>query len=470
MSSQIAAAACGDAHQYAIALANLESLRTPSLALAATDGDLLARTRRLLRVTHSTPPRRSLLAAILVLACISIPLIALAQSAKPAPARAPATAPASQPNLRTIEIVIGRESIYHNGKWTDWIDVKRTLDAIPEAERKQTVLAVAAASPQVTVHQFFTGSSYAAHLVDLWGLAYLSETGIKETPEPPMTDQQRKERQERYRADMERQLNQMNRGSLPATQPAAAATQPSAISAPGTYYMGDDFVRSGAYDVDPAHPITLRQAITDAGGLNDGVEHPQISVLRRDATGSRYVLEKIGLDDVMQKDEFNIDLRANDVVRVMRPQNPPQTRPAATQAAAPPLERLLEIRSKTNGHILQYSDRLGSEHPTMVRLRKQLDIVDRKLAQELGVSDTATTRSGGIRHETLERIAQADATMREYLRTRDAMEFNLAKLRGSMGPASRTVRDAEIDLELQNKRIDTYARHWLKIFVPARKL
>jgi capsular exopolysaccharide synthesis family protein len=66
---------------------------------------------------------------------------------------------------------------------------------------------------------------------------------------------------------------------------------------------------------------------------------------------------------------------------------------------------------------------------------------------------------------TLEAIAAQDATMREYLRTKDAMEFRLAQLRRNLGDASRVVQDAKSDIAIQQQRIDAYATEYRKNFV-----
>jgi Mrp family chromosome partitioning ATPase/uncharacterized protein involved in exopolysaccharide biosynthesis len=69
---------------------------------------------------------------------------------------------------------------------------------------------------------------------------------------------------------------------------------------------------------------------------------------------------------------------------------------------------------------------------------------------------------------SLEAIAAVDLTMREYLKTRDAMEFNLARLKRNLGLQNRTVQDAQADLELQKQRIETYAAEFRKQFMGAQ--
>ncbi|MEA2710774.1 MAG: polysaccharide biosynthesis transport protein [Phycisphaerales bacterium] len=65
---------------------------------------------------------------------------------------------------------------------------------------------------------------------------------------------------------------------------------------------------------------------------------------------------------------------------------------------------------------------------------------------------------------TLEMIASNDVTMREYIKTLEAMEFNLQRLARNVGPKSRIYADAAADVELQKQRINTYAESFRKNF------
>src|SRR6185312_15057830 len=53
------------------------------------------------------------------------------------------------------------------------------LVAMPQDPRQKTVLTVAAGSPDVTVQRYFDVTNHLARLVDKYGLAYVSQTGIK---------------------------------------------------------------------------------------------------------------------------------------------------------------------------------------------------------------------------------------------------------------------------------------------------
>ena len=83
---------CGDPVGYASALTELESLRgrTPALGLAATDGPLLRRVRRLLGPSAANESGPSWMAALLPVVILTVALASVnaAQSTTPSPARA----------------------------------------------------------------------------------------------------------------------------------------------------------------------------------------------------------------------------------------------------------------------------------------------------------------------------------------------------------------------------------------------
>jgi len=65
---------------------------------------------------------------------------------------------------------------------------------------------------------------------------------------------------------------------------------------------------------------------------------------------------------------------------------------------------------------------------------------------------------------SVEQIAAVDPTMREYLKMRDAMAFNLAHLALNVGTMSRPYLTQKGDLDLENQRIDQYAAEYRKHF------
>jgi beta-lactamase regulating signal transducer with metallopeptidase domain len=91
----VAVSLCGDRVLYATALADLESLRAePSLALAATDGPLLQRVRRLLSPSPAGPRQPGLTAALVPVALLAAVMTGATLTAAASPATAQSQAPA----------------------------------------------------------------------------------------------------------------------------------------------------------------------------------------------------------------------------------------------------------------------------------------------------------------------------------------------------------------------------------------
>jgi len=65
---------------------------------------------------------------------------------------------------------------------------------------------------------------------------------------------------------------------------------------------------------------------------------------------------------------------------------------------------------------------------------------------------------------TIEMIAQIDVTMRQYIQTLEAMEFQLQRLARTVGTKNPAYTQAAADVELQKQRINTYAEAFRKNF------
>jgi polysaccharide export outer membrane protein len=178
----------------------------------------------------------------------------------------------------------------------------------------------------------------------------------------------------------------------------------------GEYKIDGVVKRTGVYKLE-GRKITLKQAVAAAGGI-DGVADAIIHVERRGIGGVPVLMSDVLFSRLMTGDEKDIDLQPNDIVRVNAPEVAPK-QPAATQAAP----------------------------------------ATRPAGDAAPVPD----------HPMAERIAAVDEPMREMLRTVDAMEFNLSRLRRSMGDNSRVVVDARRDVELQRRRIGVYVDEYLKV-------
>jgi len=96
----VAVSLCGDRILYASALAELEALRAePALALAATDGPLLQRVRRLLAPSTDGPRLPGLAAALVPAALLALVITGATLTAAPAPGAAPQN---DTPHDRTV--------------------------------------------------------------------------------------------------------------------------------------------------------------------------------------------------------------------------------------------------------------------------------------------------------------------------------------------------------------------------------
>jgi len=71
----------------------------------------------------------------------------------------------------------------------------------------------------------------------------------------------------------------------PQRQAGSGAATPS--TQPGTYFVGGNVIRPGAYSSNGGKTITIRQAIVAAGGADDPIgSHSFVTVHRRHQTGS----------------------------------------------------------------------------------------------------------------------------------------------------------------------------------------
>ena len=105
-------------------------------------------------------------------------------------------------------------------------------------------------------------------------------------------------------------------------------------------------------------------------------------------------------------------------------------------------KRLMELRDKVRSTQMKLDSALAS-------------------APKEGEQATANDPTKGI---TLEMIAANDVTMRDYIKQLEAMEFNLARLARNVGAKSRAYIDAAADVDLQKKRINSYAEAFRRQF------
>jgi hypothetical protein len=129
---------------------------------------------------------------VLALTCVIVPLACVAQEKPPttaAIAEPPATpttkpaglvfAPPEVPGaISSLEVLVDEDGLRHNGEFMDVDTLRERIAQMPESDRSRTVLAVKAASPDITVERFFTATAALHQIVEQQHLKYLSQTGI----------------------------------------------------------------------------------------------------------------------------------------------------------------------------------------------------------------------------------------------------------------------------------------------------
>jgi protein involved in polysaccharide export with SLBB domain/beta-lactamase regulating signal transducer with metallopeptidase domain len=319
---------------------------------------------------------------------------------------------------RFVKIVVSKDAMLQDGKPTDLAALTKFLNDIPEADRRDIAIEVAAASPDITVDRFFSIAAQLQGLVDKFHLAHLSQTGVQQpaTPATPTTKA--------------------------ATQARSAAAQP----LEGFYYMQGNVKRAGAYSV-ARREITLAQAIAAAGGADNTDRPSYVEVIRRVGPEDEVILAPMELSAALEGKTAKVLVRPNDVVKVKLFPAIAATQPAAD---ASPLSTKMKMRDDIVAELTNARSRLGDAHPQVRRLRDLLATLDRAIAQQS--------------QNSLESIASVDPTMRQYLNTLESMEFNLARLGSNLGPKHVTYLSAQKDIEIQKQRINTYADNWRKTF------
>ncbi len=295
----IAADLCGDKRTYAAALAALESRRgsTLKLAAAATGGELLARVRRLLQSASPAPRGYARSVAIISLVILILAGAVVGWSLLRSPREHTVDLAKSDKNKTdkpTVEVLVGAESLLYEGAPLDWKQIEARIAAIPAERRHQTVIGVAASSGSVPIQRYFDATNHLSELATKYGLAYVSQTGIKPT------------------------------------------TNPSADLPPGTevgeYYMDGHVRRSGVYSL-TGKKITLRQALIAAGGVEAGFEKSFLDVIRRDHDTESLAAAYNSVDDVTSGRAQPVFLKPYDVVHVGKT---PTTLPVPEQAIVGP--------------------------------------------------------------------------------------------------------------------------------------
>ncbi|MGA2582870.1 MAG: M56 family metallopeptidase [Tepidisphaeraceae bacterium] len=293
----IAAHICGDVRRYADALVELEERRGPAprLALAATDGLLIQRIRRLLSAPSPRGNRAGFITVALIGIICSISPVVFEKTSR---ARAQAVSPATQPSagilspqqqesLRegdedaaahkhlVVRVTIGKDGfISVDGGVGNWDTLRDSLAVEQPAVRADLVIALSAETPDVPVGDYLNAEAAAAKLVKDFGLAYVSEAGVE-------------------------------------YQQPGATTRPD-----GVYYIGGAARRSGVYALGDQR-VTVTEALIAAGGV-DGADnsHAWLTIIRRLGGEKRIVVQDKRLDSIQHGEASDIYLEPNDTLEV----------------------------------------------------------------------------------------------------------------------------------------------------------
>jgi uncharacterized membrane protein YgdD (TMEM256/DUF423 family) len=282
----IAAPICGGSAIYAGALVLLEERRSTPFALAATDGSLLRRIRRLLGA--QSPRRlqaRSALLAIIALVCVLVP-VGLQRIGRARADNVPTTAPSNAKSRYTyFHVTIGDDGfIAVNGGLGNWQTLRDQLAKLPVQERAKVVISISAETEDLPVGKYFEAEAQGDQLVKDLGLAYLSNTGV-----------------ERHDKAKSKEV-----------------------------FIGGDVPRSGVYEIpiDGAQRVTVRQLIVAAGGIKPEGAPARINLFRRSEGGQTMPLKDSPVDATVSAQSLDLYLQPGDTLYI-------RTLPRDTSTTAP---------------------------------------------------------------------------------------------------------------------------------------
>jgi len=270
----IAASICGGSEIYAGALVRLEERRSTPFALAATDGSLLRRIRRLL---GAQSPRRlqARLAplAVIALVCVLVPL-GLQRISRARADNVPTTTPSNAKLKYTyFHVTIGDDGfISVNGGVGDWQTLHDQLARLPVQERAKIVISLSAETEDLPVGKYFEAEAQGDQLVKDLGLAYLSNTGV-----------------ERHFKAKSKEV-----------------------------FIGGDVPRVGVYEIatDGAQRVTVRQLIIAAGGIKPEGAPGRVDLIRRSEGGQTMPLKDFPVDATISAQSLDLYLQPGDTLYI----------------------------------------------------------------------------------------------------------------------------------------------------------
>ena len=333
-----------------------------------------------------------------------------------------------------VNIVIGRHALFHDGKPIDWPEVHKLFDGLTEAQRRSSVLEIAAASPDVTVERYFKVTAQMAELVEQYKLAYLSETGIQPTTEPAA---------EAAGAPSHPPATQSS------IQPEPAATMHARV--PQTLQNDSEYLK--------LHAEREKQAMVVERLKGFGPNHERLRAAQS------------ALDD--------LNRRIAEYERVA-PEQQAASRPttAPSSSVDPAIRTLLQQRVAQEAIVSQLSP-YGSNYPPLVGSRAGLEDIDRRIAEYarahpnervlIAAELNATSHAGDVAPDppdeaTLVKIASADETMRAYLHTRNSLRTMLERMSRSYGDRHPSMQNLKEEMDKQSRRIAEYASAYITAF------
>jgi beta-lactamase regulating signal transducer with metallopeptidase domain/protein involved in polysaccharide export with SLBB domain len=468
----IASQTCGNAMLYAQALTCLEERRAAKMHLAPAisgGGRLPDRIRRVLGLTPATRRHktriRSVVVALLAIACAGIPVVVAAQqpSSQPDATGPGTTRPSTDQSPYTIKIGVGENSLNYQGKPVSFEALTKMLDQLPEVQHRGLSLEVTASSPRITVDRYFSAYGQIAGLVNRFRVVSLTQGGIQPTDNP----------------------------SLPYLLPGTES---------GEYYISG-VKRDGVYSL-TGRKISLKQALIAAGGTIADPKVARATVIRNPGPDESIAAKDVSVEELMNEQVKDVRLHANDIVQV-RPEGKqkdavhPATHPASAPSSRADMEygeyiiaghvnrpgvysvtgRKVTLKqaiyiaggadadaSRISLTLIRHWNHDGQK--TVVRNLSFDDLLHGRVEDVLLHADDLVQVSqinprapipGNPKDWSIDQITKVDPTLRNALEQLSALELSVARLEQHFGKQNQRVVDARADLELLKAQIDRQA-------------
>jgi beta-lactamase regulating signal transducer with metallopeptidase domain len=334
------AAAMSDPIEYSRALLAAEGLRATPLAMGLGGHGLASRIGRLIDPRPSRRRGSALVAAsiFVVLACVAAPM-------RSSFGQNPA-APTTQ-KQNAFDVVVTASGILVDHKINDWGVVRRELSLIDPAVRAKMRLNLSAESANIPFGTYMQAQGQASQIVHDLGLAYLSNTGIADdgaqsgmvsmhAKEMSFTTSPAADGSPGKRVEIRPVRDGDNLG-LEVTQIDVEPVQvksmgnhlaaelqqmpePDEKTLVGEYYMGGQVKRDGVYSL-THRKITLKEAITAAGGVDGDPTAAHLDLIRR-TNGGDVFFRGISVADLFDGKIADVFLLPYDEIMVLANPSP----------------------------------------------------------------------------------------------------------------------------------------------------